>query len=126
MAREYSRTQRVAQLLKEEISRLLQREVKDARIGLVTVTDVRVTRDLKYADVYIYLPGDDERRAKALEGLSSAAGFMRSRLGRELTIRRMPELRFVLDRTQDHATRIHELLSELGPIEQSDGGEDGR
>ena len=52
--------------------------------------------------------------------------YQRSRLGRELTIRRMPELRFVLDRTQDHATRIHELLSELGPIEQSDGGEDGR
>ncbi|MGD8866655.1 MAG: 30S ribosome-binding factor RbfA [Gemmatimonadales bacterium] len=126
MAREYTRTQRVAQLLKEEISRLLQREVKDARIGLVTVTDVRVTRDLKYADVYVYLSGDEERRAKALEGLTSAAGFMRTRLGRELTIRRMPELRFVLDRTQDHATRIHELLSELGPIEQSDEGEDGQ
>lgn len=123
MAREYARTQRVAQLLKEEIAQLLQREVKDARIGLVTVTDVRVTRDLKYADVYVYLP-DEDRRAKALEGLTSAAGFMRSRLGRELRIRRMPELRFLMDRTQDHAARIHELLSEVGPIEQSEEGED--
>lgn len=127
MAREYARTQRVAQLLKEEIATLLQREVKDARIGQVTVTDVRVTRDLKYADVYVYVP-DEDRRAKALEGLMSAAGFMRSRLGRELRIRRMPELRFLVDRTQDHATRIHELLSqvELGPIEQSEEGEDER
>lgn len=125
MAREYARTQRVAQLLKEEIAQLLQREVKDARIGLVTVTDVTVTRDLKYADVYVYVP-DKDRRAKALEGLTSAAGFIRSRLGRELRIRRMPELRFVMDRTQDQAARIHELLSEVGPIEQSEEGEDER
>lgn len=127
MAREYARTQRVAQLLKEEIAKLLQREVKDARIGLVTVTDVTVTRDLKYANVYVYVP-DEDRRAKALEGLTSAAGFMRSRLGRELRIRRMPELRFLMDRTQDHAARIHELLSEVevGPIEQSEEDEDER
>lgn len=127
MAREYARTQRVAQLLKEEIAELLQREVKDARIGLVTVTDVTVTRDLKYANVYVYVP-DEDRRAKALEGLTSAAGFMRSRLGRELRIRRMPELRFLMDRTQDHAARIHELLSEVevGPIEQSEEDEDER
>jgi ribosome-binding factor A len=126
MGREYARTQRVAQLLKEEISRLLQREVKDARIGVVTVTDVRVTNDLKYADVFVYLTGDEERRAEALEGLKSAAGFMRSRLGRDLRIRRTPELRFILDRTQDHAARIHELLAEVGPIEESDEGEDDR
>jgi len=126
MGREYARTQRVAQLLKEEISRLLQREVKDARVGMVTVTDVRVTRDLKYADVFVYLSGDEDRRAAALEGLTSAAGFMRSRLGRDLRIRRIPELRFVMDRTQDYAARIHQLLSEVGPIEESDEGEDER
>ncbi len=126
MGREYARTQRVAQLLKEEISRLLQREVKDARIGMVTVTDVRVTNDLKYADVFVYLSGDEDRRSAALEGLTSAAGFMRSRLGRDLRIRRTPELRFVMDRTQDYAARIHQLLSEVGPIEESDEGEDER
>ena len=126
MGREYARTQRVAQLLKEEISRLLQREVKDVRVGAVTVTDVRVTNDLKYADVFVYLTGDEERRTEALEGLASAAGFMRSRLGRDLRIRRAPELRFVMDRTQDHAARIHQLLSEVGPIEESDEGEDER
>jgi ribosome-binding factor A len=126
MGREYARTQRVAKLLREEISRLLQREVKDARIGMVTVTDVRVTNDLKYADVFVYLTGDEERRVEALEGLKSAAGFMRTRLGRDLRIRRTPELRFILDRTQDHAARIHQLLTEVGPIEEPDEGEDDR
>jgi len=126
MGREYARTQRVAQLLREEISRLLQREVKDARIGVVTVTDVRVTNDLKYADVFVYITGDEERRVESLEGLKSAAGFMRTRLGRDLRIRRTPELRFILDRTQDHAARIHQLLSEVGPIEEPDEGEDDR
>ena len=66
---------------------------------------------------------DEERRVETLEGLKSAAGFMRTRLGRDLRIRRTPELRFILDRTQDHAARIHQLLSEVGPIEEPDEGE---
>ncbi len=124
MAREYARTQRVKQLLKEEISRLLQREVKDVRIGMVTVTDVEVSPDLMQATVYVQLPGDDARKAEALKGLASAAGFIRSRLGRELRIRRSPELRFLIDRTQERAARIHELLADVqaeeGPQEGGD------
>lgn len=124
MAKEYPRTQRVRQLLKEEISRLLQRDVKDARIGMVTVTDVEVTRDLRYATVYVNVAGDDARKSEALKGLSSAAGFLRSRLGRELRIRRVPELRFSIDRTQEHAARISELLAEVKTSEEHDDGED--
>jgi ribosome-binding factor A len=125
MAREYSRRQRVAQLLREEISRLLQREVKDARIGMVTITGVEVTSDFKHATVYVQALGDDDRKAEILAGLSSAAGFMRSRLGRELRIRRSPQLKFVIDRTQERAARIHELLSQVegseSPVEDEDG-----
>ena len=124
MAKEYPRTQRVRQLLKEEISRLLQRDVKDARIGMVTVTDVEVTRDLRYAKIYVIVSGDDDRRSDALKGLSSAAGFLRSRLGRELRIRRVPELRFSIDRTHEHAARISELLAEVKTSEEHDDGED--
>lgn len=124
MAREYPRTQRVRRLLKEEISRLLQRDVKDARIGIVTVTDVEVTRDLRNAMVYVNVAGDDARKSEALKGLSSAAGFLRSRLGRELRIRRVPELRFSIDRTQEHAARISELLAEVKTSEEHDDGED--
>lgn len=127
MAKEYGRTQRVNQLLKEEIASLLQREVKDARIGAVTVTAVRVSPDLMQATVYVQVSGDDARKAEALDGLSSAAGFIRSRLGRDLRIRRSPELRFLIDRTQEHAARIHELLAEVeaedeeGSPESEDG-----
>lgn len=125
MAREYARKLRVAKLLKEEISRLLQREVKDARIGMVTVTDVEVTADLKYATVYFQASGDKGRKTEALEGLSSAAGFLRSRLGRELRLRRVPELRFAIDPTQEKAARIAELLAEVRASEQQGEGEDG-
>ncbi len=122
MSKEYARTQRVAKLLKEEIAQLLQREVKDVRVGSVTVSDVDVTRDLKYATVYVQVPGDADRKDQALEGLASAAGFMRSRLGRELRVRRIPELRFEVDQTQERAMRIHELLSEIEDLDD-DGGE---
>lgn len=124
MRREYSRTERLGQLLREEISRLLQREVKDVRVGQVLVTAVEVSPDLKYATVYVLAPGDDVRKAEALEGLASAAGYMRSRLGRELRVRRTPELRFVLDRTQERAARIEELLAEAGLQEGGGGAED--
>ncbi len=74
---------------------------------------MRVTPDLKHATVYVQVPGDDDRKEEALAGLASAAGFMRSRLGRELRVRRTPELRFEIDRTQERASRIHELLAEV-------------
>jgi ribosome-binding factor A len=120
MSKEYARKQRLAKLLKEEIARLLQREVKDVRVGTVLISDVDVTRDMKYATVYVQVPGDEDRKKQALEGLASAAGFMRSRLGRELRVRRAPELRFEVDRTQERAMRIHELLSEVDDLEDGE------
>lgn len=124
MAKEFNRTQRLGQLLKEEVSRLLYREVKDVRIGSVVITDVTVTSDLMQATVYVQVPGDDDRKAEALQGLASAAGFMRSRLGRELRIRRAPELHFRVDRTQERAARINELLSQVAEDASIDGDEE--
>ncbi len=123
MAKEYGRRQRVNQLLKEEIAKLLLREVKDARIGAVTVSAVEASPDLMQANVYVQVPGDDARKAEALEGLASAAGFIRSRLGRDLRIRRSPELRFIIDRTQEHAARIHELLAEVERENETDSSQ---
>lgn len=120
MVKEFSRTRRVGQLLKEEISRLIRREVKDTRVEMVTVTDVDVTRDLKYADVYVQIRGDEETKAQVLEGLDSAAGFIRTRLGRELHIRRVPEIRFEIDRSQERAARINQLLEEVRSGEDAD------
>lgn len=125
MSKEYSRTQRLNQLLKEEISLLIRCEVKDSRVGSVTVTAVEVSPDLKVGKVYVQASGDEGRKAQVLEGLASAAGFIRTRLGRELRIRRAPELRFFMDRTQEKAARITQLLDEVHEVEETDGGEDG-
>jgi ribosome-binding factor A len=124
MAREFTRTQRVNKLLREEISRLLQHEVKDARVGMVTISDVEVSPDLKYATVYVQAPGGEDRKAEALAGLRSAAGFLRSRLGRELRLRRIPELRFEIDRAPEHAARIAQLLAEVRDEAPAGEGED--
>ncbi len=122
MARQYSRRLRVNHLLREEIAHLLQRDVKDVRVERVTVGDVEVTSDLKHASVYVQVGGDEANQQAAVQGLKSAAGFIRSRLGRELHIRRIPELHFILDRTQERAARINRLLQQ---VRESDGGTGG-
>ncbi len=126
MGRQHPRIQRVRKLLKEEIARLIQREVKDVRVRDITVSDVKVSPDLKHATVYVQTLAGEEVASDALEGLSSAAGFIRSRLGRELHIRRVPELRFVLDHTHARAARIARLLQGVRPADEAGGdGEEG-
>ena len=107
------RPEQVAETLRQVIADALAREVRDPRVGFVTVTAVLVTNELAHARVMVSVPGDDAARARALEGLESAAGFLRSRAARTLTTRTVPELHFELDRGLQHAARINELLEEL-------------
>lgn len=113
MARSYDRTERVNRLLREELAELIRREVKDPRVGIVTITGVETSRELDSARVFVHLIGDETRRAEALEGLQHAAGYLRTRLARSLRLRKVPELRFELDSTLERATRIERLLSEI-------------
>lgn len=113
MPRAYSRTDRVNELLREELAQLISREVKDPRIGTVTITGVETSRELDTARVYVQLFGDEGRRSEALGGLSHAAGYLRRRLARTLRLRKVPELRFVLDETLERADRIERLLREI-------------
>lgn len=122
------RLARLNEQFKREITALLQSEVRDPRVGPVTVTDVEVTPDLAYARVYVMLGGDDATRQQSLQGLRAAAPFLRGELGRRMHIRRAPELRFELDRSLEHALRIHRLLEQAqsGHVpedESADGGE---
>ena len=112
------RVARLGEQFKREITEILQREVKDPRVGFVTITDVEVTPDLYYAWVYVRVMGDDARKAEALEGLRAAASFIRGELGQRLHIRRIPELRFELDRSLEHAMRIEQLLREVRPRDE--------
>jgi ribosome-binding factor A len=107
------RPEQMAETLRQVITDALAREVRDPRVGFVTVTGVLVTNDLSHARVMVSTPGEDADKARALEGLQSAAGFLRSRAARALTTRTVPELHFELDRGLEHAARINELLNTI-------------
>src|SRR5439155_6655100 len=97
------RLERVNQLIKEEISILLQRELKDPRLGFVTVTELDVTPDRKQAKVYFSVLGSEEQWAKSFKALESARGFVWGWLRRNLDLRVTPELSFRPDRSMEHA-----------------------
>ena len=107
------RSERISTLVKEAIADAFASEVNDPRVGFVTVTSVDVTRDLSLARVRISVMGDDEEKQKALEGVNSARGFIRSILARTLELRTVPELRFEIDTGLERAARVDQILSSL-------------
>jgi ribosome-binding factor A len=107
------RLERVNQLIKEEISRLLQRELADPRLGFVTVTEVEVSPDLRQAKVFVSVLGDEAQWVASLEALRSARGFIWTWLRRHLDLRITPELSFRPDRSMEHAARMQALLADL-------------
>ena len=107
------RPEQMAETLRQVITNGLMREVRDPRVGFVTITGVLVTNDLSHARVMVSVPGEETVKARALEGLQSAAGFLRSRAARALTTRTVPELHVELDRGLEHAARINELLNTI-------------
>jgi len=113
MRRPSRRPEQVAGTIRQVIADALTRDVRDPRVGFVTVTGVLVTNDLSHARVMVSVPGDDGEKAKAMEGLQSAAGFLRTRVARALTTRIVPELHFELDQGVQHAARIEELLQAI-------------
>jgi ribosome-binding factor A len=107
------RPEQMAETLRQVITDSLARQVRDPRVGFVTITGVLVSGDLSHARVMVSVPGEDAEKSRALEGLQSAAGFLRSRAARALTTRTVPELHFELDRGLEHAARINELLNTI-------------
>lgn len=114
MANENRRPDRVAEAIREEVATFLAEDVKDPRVqGLVTVTGVDITRDLRHAKVFVSVLGSDAERAATYEGLASVASHLRSRVGRALRLRVAPELVFKEDQSVAHAARIESLLAGL-------------
>lgn len=107
------RPEQVAENIRQVIADALTREIRDPRVGFVTITGVEVTNELSHARIRFSVTGDEETKERALEGLRSAAGFLRSRVAKSLTTRTVPELHFELDRGLDHAARINQLLAEI-------------
>jgi ribosome-binding factor A len=114
----YKRSTRVADQIRMEVADILMRKTKDPRVGVVTVTDVELTSDLRLARIFVTTGPDEKQEAGALAGLANAAGFIRTELGRRVNLRYTPELIFQKDTTGLRGDRI---LSILHQLEESSG-----
>ncbi len=111
------RSERVGDLILEFVSQVLSREINDPRVGVVTLTGVEVSNDLKHARVFFSVLVNQQGKDEVLSGLRSASGFIRSKIARELKLRYVPTLEFIYDDTQANAQRIEELLRKVKDVE---------
>jgi len=107
------RPERVADILREEISQIVGYELEDPRLTMVTVTDVRLSGNLKAARVYVTIAGNEEEHRLALTALRRAAPYVRKQLGLSLNLPRTPEIHFVRDRVEEEGERVDKLLEEI-------------
>ncbi|MCM8780162.1 MAG: 30S ribosome-binding factor RbfA, partial [Candidatus Omnitrophica bacterium] len=111
---------RVAQMLKEEIGNIIHDELKDPRLGFITVTGVELTDDLRYAKVYFSILGSHQEEANTKEALDSSLGFIRRQIARRLTLRFVPEIIFKQDRAAEYSIQIQKVLDEIKGLTKSD------
>ncbi len=107
------RAGRLVRAIREEIADLLQRGIKDPRVGFVSITDVELSSDQRVAKVFCSVFGSDEDKRRALEGLRSATGFMRSAVARRIRLRHAPELVFALDESIERGVRVVDMINKL-------------
>jgi len=112
-----TRMSRVGEEIKKELSILLQRGLKDPRIGFVTVTDVEVSSDLQLAKVFVSIFGSEEERKASLAGLQKAKGYLRTEIGKRVKMRHIPDFTFKLDESIDYGSKIESILREISTEE---------
>jgi ribosome-binding factor A len=113
------RPEKLAETIREEVSQIVGFELEDPRVASVTVTDVRVSPNLRDARVFVLAEGSEEERQEALRALQHAAPYVRRQLGAALNLRFTPELHFVRDTVEESAARVEELLTQVAQEEQS-------
>lgn len=104
------RVEKLQELIKQEVGKMLLTDIKDSRIGFVTVTGVEMTGDLREAKIFVSIMGNDEQIKTSWEGLQSALGFIRREIGHRIKIRFTPEISFELDKSLDYSEHIQKLL----------------
>ncbi|ASS65673.1 MULTISPECIES: 30S ribosome-binding factor RbfA [Paenibacillus] len=114
------RVGRVGEQIKKELSQIIQAELKDPRIGFITVTGVEVTNDMSQARVYLSVLGSDDQKEETLKALARGTGFIRSELGKRIRLRHTPELLFKFDSSIEYGSRIESLLTD---INRDNGGQ---
>ena len=112
MPKDFNRSRRVAEQMQRELALLIQREIKDPRIGMVTVSSVDVSRDLSVAKVYITLLGENQDIKLTLDVLQKASGFLRHELGRGSSMRSLPQIRFYYDESISRGAKLSSLINE--------------
>lgn len=120
------RPEKVEQFIKKELSEILRREVRDPRIGFVSVTDVEVSVDLRHARVFVSVLGEDEAKAATMDGLRSALGYIRRELGSRLQMRYTPDITFRLDESIERGARVNKLLGEVTKESHADAPRNDR
>ena len=118
------RTDRVGVLIQRELSEIIQRELKDPRVGFCTISQVQVSTDLKYADIKVSVVGDKKQKRNSITGLKSAAGFLRREVVQRIGLRHAPELRFELDDSVDQLMQIDRLLKQIHTEEENSSPSD--
>lgn len=121
---EFKRADRVADLIKMEIAEILRREAHDPRIANITVTDVKLTDDLRSARIYVVELGKDRMSDEVGQGLAKAKGFLKRELGKRLQLRYVPELSFFYDPSFEYGSKIEKLLKEIKKDEPKDEPDD--
>jgi len=122
MPKEFPRTRRVGEQIQRELADLIRNEIKDPRLGMVSVTAVIVSRDLSHAKVYVSVLGNAEQTDASVRVLGNAAGFLRHKLGKIMHIRIIPELRFYLDRSLEEGARMGALINEAIASDRGNSG----
>lgn len=112
------RTDRLAEIIKEEISQIIQSELKDPRLGFITITGAKVTPDVRHAIIFFSVLGDEEKIKSTIEGLQSSKGFIRNELGTRIRLKYLPELDFKLDRSIEEGIRITEIITRIHEKEE--------
>ena len=123
MPREYSRTHRVGEQIQRELAALIQNELKDPRLGMISISSVSVSRDFGHAKVYVSVLGSDAQTAESMRVLGHAAGYLRHKLGKSLHMRVIPELHFFLDRSLEEGARIGALIDRAIASDRGNKGE---
>lgn len=113
------RTERIALQMQKEISEIIRTEVKDPRVGFVTVTGVEVSSDHTHAKVFVSILGNEEERQRTMQALERAKGFMRTEIGRRIRLRVTPELHLKRDESMDYSSRIGKVLQEIAARDET-------
>ncbi|MGB5440818.1 MAG: 30S ribosome-binding factor RbfA [Gammaproteobacteria bacterium] len=124
MPKEYPRTRRVGEQIQRELAALIHDELKDPRLGMVSISSVQVSRDLSHAKVHVSVLGNAEQTRNSLEVLNHAAGFLRHNLGKLMHIRVIPALRFYHDRSLEEGARLGALINAAIASDKENTGED--